>query len=146
MNIVWQVHLYISSNHPLRSFQFFSKSLLCPIWIWTIQVSPIFQNWELVCPTLILDGRDPANNGEKHSRHRITLTVEKCHILMSFQIQRYFKVLILDKMTKFTVKLPFASISTPPLTRFFLERYDKIDWTKYFVQYDRNVSKKCLTC
>ena len=26
--------------------------------------SKLVQNWELVCPTLILDGRDPAKNGE----------------------------------------------------------------------------------
>ena len=27
--------------------------------------SVLIQNWELVCPTLILEGRDPAKNGER---------------------------------------------------------------------------------
>ena len=146
MNIVWQVHLNISSNHPLRSFQYVANhccvqykfeqfkfhqyfrigSLCVPPWSWMAEI----------LQTMV---RNTQGTGLLWLWRNVTFS-------WAFRYRDISRFWFWTKWQSLLWSCPSLLFQLLPWPGFFLERYDKIDWTKYFVQYDRNVSKKCLTC
>ena len=53
--------IWLRSFHSFVLYLYMTEKLPPTMWV---PHAKLVQNWELVCPTLILDGRDPAKNGE----------------------------------------------------------------------------------